>query len=149
MKLLLFLPVIIMFLVLTIHPSYGQETTENDLLFFVTNWFSSVHGSVPIIVGAFIIGMVGSLAYYVALRLGFVSAELVEEKFNSKKTLGALGFIALGGAVAIVFQLPQMDAFTPIQSFVLGITWPFIVSQYASRASTEGADVIKKLFKGA
>lgn len=132
--------------------SYSQDssgdvtTQESTTRSFISDWLKSIRIYVPAIVGSFIVGVIGSAGYFVALKLGFITADKIEEKF---KTTGApVAFVIIGGAVAIIFQLPQAETFTPIQSFVLGITWPFIVSQYVSRAGKEGADIIKQLRGG-
>ena len=127
--------------------SYSQDSssdvsTQEPIL----EWLNSIHSYVPAIVGSFIVGVIGSTGYFVALKLGFVTADKIEEKFKS--TGAPVAFVIVGGAVAVIFQLPQADVFTPIQSFVLGITWPFIVSQYVSRAGKEGVDIIKQLRGG-
>ena len=109
------------------------------------DWLKSIDKYVPAIVGSFIVGVIGSTSYFVALKIGFITSDKIEEKFQ--RTGAPVGFVIIGGAVAVIFQLPQAEVFTPIQSFVLGITWPFIVSQYVSRAGKEGADIIKKLWK--
>jgi len=48
----------------------------------------------------------------------------------------ALGYALIGGSVAIVFQIPELPTFIPIQSFVLGVTWPLLVAQYTSKSES-------------
>lgn len=38
-------------------------------------------------------------------------------------------FCLLGGLVAAVFQAAQVESFMPIQAFVLGATWPSVVTR--------------------
>ena len=118
--------------------------TDSTLWQMLATLFSSTSSAVQSLIGAFIVGMIGSGAYYSALKLGFINSEWIEGKFNRWWKL--VGFVFLGGAVATVFQLPQADTFTAIQSFVLGITWPFIVSQYVSRAQ-EDSGVLSEIEK--
>lgn len=88
--------------------------------------FLSAHGPIPL--GAFLIGLVGSLSYYIALRLGFLQGDRVLTNLQSNH--GSIWFVGVGGLVATVFQLAQPTSFAPVQSFVLGITWPTLVSEY-------------------
>lgn len=112
---------------------------ENIIVYFdvavaIAKWFESVQQFTPNIIGALIIGIIGSVAYYGALKIGFVGGELREwllGNFDGAPRIA--GFTIIGGAVAVAFQLPQPDSFVPIQSFVLGVTWPFIVAQYVTR----------------
>lgn len=92
----------------------------NFLGFLLANW--------PIPLGAFLIGMIGSLSYYVSLRLGFLQGDKVLGSLRAHH--GAAWFVLIGGLVALVFQLAQLGALAPVQSFVLGITWPTLISQY-------------------
>ncbi len=45
-------------------------------------------------------------------------------------------FYVLGGVVAGVFQAAQFDTFAPIQAFVLGATWPSVVTRIMSGSSS-------------
>ncbi len=83
------------------------------------------------------IGAAGSLAYASALYFGFVFAEDIMKRLwpssnNSERTgesiLRLLWFILIGGAVAFIFQLPE-SVLAPIQAFIIGTTWPTVVSQ--------------------
>lgn len=85
------------------------------------------------IVGSFMIGATGSGAYYASLRLGFTGGIYRDSYLkNFGNRFGIVGFVIIGGGVAVVFQLAQISTFTPVQSFVLGITWPMIVAQYSA-----------------
>jgi len=98
----------------------------------------------------FLAGLVGSIAYYTSLRLGFVGGDQ-RDSILSLFGKGPLivWFAVIGGCVATIFQLAQGAPFAPIQGFVLGITWPILVGQYvagAKNASTD--DYIKKIVGG-
>jgi len=93
---------------------------------------------IPVAGKAFIVGCLGSLAYFTALYLGFLgeNRESILKFFRSEKNNSvsywqkALWFILIGGMVAFVFQLAQLQTFVPIQAFVLGVSWPSVVGQY-------------------
>ncbi|QLH05423.1 hypothetical protein C5F49_08875 [Nitrosopumilus oxyclinae] len=112
----------------------------------IDEWFIQNTNNLSAIIGSVIMGIVGSTAYLVASKLGFI-------KFNQNKKfqeLGygrAFGYAMIGGAVATVFQIPELPNFIPIQSFVLGITWPLLVAQYTSKTepSSEKEDILKRL----
>ncbi|MBI2171698.1 MAG: hypothetical protein HYU30_06720 [Chloroflexi bacterium] len=89
---------------------------------------------------AFLIGMVGSVAYFTVVYFGFVgsgkeSRDLILGYFwgkNGRTTLAKVAWYSLvGGLIAGVFQLAER-AFVPVQSFILGATWPSIVGQLLS-----------------
>jgi hypothetical protein len=96
----------------------------------------------PIPVQAFIVGMIGSLAYYTALRLGYVGGEQSTALLRLFTRFLVAWFCIIGGSIAAVFQLAQLTSFAPVQAFVLGVTWPTLVSQYVTGA----AEVEKKHF---
>lgn len=88
----------------------------------------------PIPFQAFIVGMIGSFAYYTALRLGYVGGDqrnALLDLFNQKRIVW---FCVVGGCIGAVFQLAQLTTFAPIQALVLGITWPTLVGQYVTGA---------------
>jgi hypothetical protein len=112
----------------------GQEPWDT-----LSTWFASISSNVPILAGAFIVGAIGSLAYYAALKLGYAGGNQRDgilknfASFTKSYGVAVAGFLFIGGAVATAFQAAQMETFTPVQSFVLGVTWPMIVAQYAAR----------------
>lgn len=86
-----------------------------------------------ILVLTFLVGCVGSTAYLAAMKLGFMTGEAVDRiLFRLQAKRAQAWFILLGGAVAFVFQLPQGNSLAAVQAFVLGITWPTLVSQYVA-----------------
>jgi hypothetical protein len=118
--------------------SYGE---------LAASWFNSVHGNIPVILGAFTMGMIGSIAYYAALRLGYTGGEQRDwllKNFGSRQG-GVAAFILIGGAVSTVFQLPEPDKFVAIQSFVLGVTWPIIVAQYSAKVTAPRPPEVDRL----
>ena len=88
---------------------------------------------------AAVVGAVGSLAYIYAIYFGFVGAgrdsrDYLLSGFRNRTRMSSVRVIwfgVVGAATAAVFQLPQSE-FVPIQSFILGATWPSIVSQVLS-----------------
>ena len=140
---LLLLGVLLLGSFIPVYAQNGEESAEVevfDIAEAVTKWWELVDENVPNIIGAQIVGIIGSTAYYGALKLGFVGGQLRDwllDNFDGGQRVA--GFIVIGGGVAVAFQLAQPDVFVPIQSFVLGVTWPFIVAQYVSRV--EGRDV--------
>ncbi len=83
-----------------------------------------------------LIGGAGSLAYSSALYFGFIQNEASLSKlWPSRGTSGAVAsilrvvwFVAIGAAVALIFQLPEGNL-APIQAFIIGTTWPTVVAQ--------------------
>lgn len=99
---------------------------------------------------AFLVGLVGSIAYYTSLRLGFIGGD---QRDSILKLFGSgpliVWFSVIGGSVATIFQLAQGGSFAPIQGFVLGITWPILVGQYVAGAKNVSTDdYIKKILGG-
>ncbi|MBI4201782.1 MAG: hypothetical protein HY532_01525 [Chloroflexi bacterium] len=80
------------------------------------------------------------MAYYTVVYFGFIGAgresrDYILSHFWGKNGGGTLlkvtWYILVGGAIAGVFQLAE-TAFVPVQSFILGATWPSIVGQLLS-----------------
>ncbi len=91
---------------------------------------------------ALVVGSVGSAAYLIALWVGLVGSSGGKERilvhFRELWGLKVPLFIAGGGAVAMVFQLPE-GKLIPVQAFIIGCTWPAVVSNYLSgKQSGEG-----------
>jgi hypothetical protein len=91
---------------------------------------------------AAVVGAVGSAAYLIALWVGLVGTvegkERVLAHFQKLWGLKVPLFVSGGGAVAMVFQLPE-GKLIPVQAFIIGCTWPAVVSNYLSgRQSGEG-----------
>jgi len=109
----------------------------------LSNWQSAVWAAV--------IGAGGSLAYFTALLFGFVQSEAILEKiWPSARSVSLAGrllrvfwFTLIGAVVAFIFQLPQ-DKLAPIQAFIVGTTWPTIVSQTLTGRQGESPKAIKE-----
>lgn len=93
------------------------------------------------IMAAVLIGGLGALAFYAGVKFGFISPE------SRKNLLSYLPeartarpsrthFYFLGGVVAGIFQWAQPDVLAPIQAFVLGATWPSVVTRIMSGSNT-------------
>jgi hypothetical protein len=109
-------------------------------------WFLDNILNTPAILGAIVMGTIGSTAYLVASKLGFVKLNR-NKKFEEIGYAKSFGYALVGGAVATVFQIPELPNFIPIQSFVLGITWPLLVAQYTSgtKSSSGKEELLKEL----
>lgn len=89
---------------------------------------------------AFIVGSLGAGAFFFGIFCGFISRESRERllEFLTKKDTGNAKagllflFCVFGGIVAAVFQAAQASVFAPIQAFVLGATWPSVVTRIMS-----------------
>ena len=92
------------------------------------------------VTGAFIVGSLGAGAFFLGVFCGFISRESRERllEFLGDRNTGKpkawllLAFCAFGGVVASVFQAAQASLFAPIQAFVLGATWPSVVTRIMS-----------------
>ena len=85
---------------------------------------------------AFVIGAVGSCAYLIATWVGLVGSKdgklsPVLDHFTRWWAAKVGLYLASGGAVAMVFQLPE-GKLIPVQAFIIGCTWPAVVSNYLS-----------------
>lgn len=86
------------------------------------------------------VGIFGSTSYFSALYFGFMKNDEVFRKIcpsgdsQCQKICKVVWFIFIGGIIAMIFQIPQKDQFVPIQAFVLGTTWPSVVSQILTGA---------------
>lgn len=113
----------------------ASEEQKYDPLSWLEKWFQTASDNIPILLGSLIVGVIGSSGYYVALKIGYTGGEQREFYLrNFGGPIGIIVFIVIGGFVATIFQLAQITSFVPIQSFVLGVTWPMIVAQYVSKA---------------
>ena len=89
---------------------------------------------------AFIVGSLGAGAFFFGIFCGFISRESRERllEFLTNKATGDAKagllflFCVFGGIVAAVFQAAQASVFAPIQAFVLGATWPSVVTRIMS-----------------
>lgn len=89
---------------------------------------------------AFPIGLIGSAAYLVAVWVGMVgrggdARDRLLAFFNPWSWLKVPLYLASGGGVALVFQLPEKNL-VPIQAFIIGCTWPAVVANYLSGRQT-------------
>jgi hypothetical protein len=93
------------------------------------------------ILAAVFIGSLGALAFYAGVRFGFISPEsrrvvlLYLPELRHARPSRAY-FYFLGGIVAGIFQWAQPDVLAPIQAFVLGATWPSVVTRIMSGSSS-------------
>jgi len=113
-------------------------TTEQGFFTKLNDQIGGINPRETKIVGfAFAVGVLGAFAFYFGVFVGFIGRE------SRDKTLQYFGFgwsnlgriflfCVTGGIVAAVFQSAQLQAFTPIQAFVLGATWPSVVTQIMS-----------------
>lgn len=99
-------------------------------------WKTSAFESV---LWAFVVGSFGAAAFFFGVWCGFISREARERvlEFLMAKDGNARGrlllvFCGFGGVVAAVFQAAQPSVFAPIQAFVLGATWPSVVTRIMS-----------------
>jgi hypothetical protein len=82
-----------------------------------------------------IVGFLGAVAFYYGVYTGFINPDSREKTlkyftgpvWNRVHYTGM--FCVLGGVVAAVFQAAQASTFAPIQAFVLGATWPSVVTR--------------------
>jgi hypothetical protein len=86
---------------------------------------------------AIAIGAVGSAGYLLVLWVGLIGAKdgkpsLILEHFRTPWYLKVPLYIAGGGAVAMIFQIPEAKL-VPIQAFIIGCTWPAVVANYLSQ----------------
>lgn len=98
------------------------------------------------------IGALGSLAYLLAAFVGFIghddqARERILAYFRGvggafwkpiTSLLTIVAFGAIGGGVAMVFQLTE-HYLVPVQAFIIGCTWPAVVANYLS-ARQQGSD---------
>lgn len=87
-------------------------------------------------------GFLGSIAYFTALYFKFVGInddyrEIILEPFLRNKYSSSISkrkvlwYSSIGGFIACVFQA-NVPTFVAIQSFIIGATWPGVVSQFLS-----------------
>lgn len=89
---------------------------------------------------AFIAGFIGSLAYVSVLYFKFIGRSNHERDLILRPFLSGVSgihfwkliwYCCIGGAIAVIFQYPE-PTFVPVQNFLLGVSWPAIVSQHIS-----------------
>lgn len=102
-----------------------------------------------VLITAFLIGMFGAAAFHLGVYTGFIAREsrpglleflhtefanrsAVTQQAIVKARLLCLAFWSFGGIVAMVFQMADADSLVPIQAFVLGASWPTVVTQLMS-----------------
>jgi hypothetical protein len=128
-----------------VNPSLVQHLRDPKMAQTLDQVFFSIFSN-PVPVYAFIIGIVGSLAYYTALRLGYIGGENQASLLEVFDGWTIVAFCLLGGGIAAIFQMAQPNAFAPIQALVLGITWPTLISQYVTAAGkTENEKFIRQI----
>lgn len=90
------------------------------------------------VLAAFAIGCLGSWSFIIGVTTGLIARAQRNDillYLSSSQLVQAL-YVFCGGIIAAVFQLGQPSSFAPIQALVLGATWPSVLSQYLSSAST-------------
>ncbi len=106
------------------------------------------------LLSAWIIGTTGSVAYFTVVYFGFVgpnkeSRDSILGYFWGKSgrmtVLKVAWYSLIGGSIAGIFQLAE-TAFVPVQSFILGATWPSIVGQLLSgrQSGQSGSELAAK-----
>jgi hypothetical protein len=108
----------------------GASTGSPPLADLLSPWFATA------------IGGLGSAAYLIAVWVGLVGRTDGRDRllvhFRKLWGLKVPLYLAGGGGVAMVFQLPEAKL-VPIQAFIIGCTWPAVVANYLSgRQSGEG-----------
>lgn len=95
------------------------------------------------LLGSFLVGCIGSGAYFTALYFKFVGRSDAQRKIildpfiryeNDEPKVSirkVVWYCCLGGSIAVVFQY-SVPNFVAIQSFIIGATWPSVVSQFLS-----------------
>jgi hypothetical protein len=86
---------------------------------------------------AMLIGFAGAMAFYAGVYFGFIAPESrndITKYIVSSRSINT--FALLGGVVAGVFQWAQPDVLAPIQAFVLGATWPSVVTRIMSGSTS-------------
>ena len=88
---------------------------------------------------ALLVGAMGAWAFLLGVYTGFISRtdrpkvlEFLIDPLGQPRIEFVACFIFTGGVVASVFQAAQADTFAPIQAFVLGATWPSVVTRIMS-----------------
>lgn len=109
-------------------PAYRDEGGEKKDVPVDTFW--TRHG-VRNVAAALVAGVVGAWAFYLGVSSGLISRNARKSILQHLETR-KLPFWLCGGAVAAVFQAAQPSVFAPIQAFVLGASWPSVVSQLMS-----------------
>jgi hypothetical protein len=100
---------------------------------FVIDWDHVIN-----VLLAGVVGILGALSFYYGVYTGFINPDSREKtlKYFSGSIWIKLHytgmFCLLGGVVAAVFQAAQASTFAPIQAFVLGATWPSVVTRIMS-----------------
>lgn len=107
----------------------------------MSNWLPACYAAA--------VGAAGSLAYFTALYFGFIGGEEILNRFWPPgrlpwyiRSLRILWYALAGAVVAFVFQLPEAN-FAPIQAFIVGTTWPTIVSQILTGRQAETPETIR------
>ena len=114
------------------------------------------------LLGSFLIGVFGSFAYVLTVYCGFAGGKTKEErdvmigfllpphrKKRSKDYLKCSLYGFAGGGLVMIFQGTSLGAFVPLQSLIMGITWPVFVSSYLSgRQSEINPEERKKISEG-
>jgi hypothetical protein len=106
-----------------------------------------------VLITAFLIGTFGAAAFHLGVYTGFIAREsrpgllqFLHVEFATRTRVTELerrlvwflriSFWCFGGIVAVVFQMADADSLVPIQAFVLGASWPTVVTQLMSGRST-------------
>lgn len=113
----------------------------------MTNWQPALEAA--------LIGAAGSLAYFTGLYFSFLQNEVIfgrlwppaRQSSLAVRIFRVFWFALIGGAVAFVFQLPEANL-APIQAFIVGTTWPTIVSQVLTGRQLDTPEVVRNQIEG-
>jgi hypothetical protein len=104
------------------------------------------------LVGAFLIGAIGSAAYAFALFMGFLDVHvrprfevITEQGKTSLSGLRVIGFILIGAMLAAVLQVPDASHLAAVQALTIGIAWPSVIARMGSRAVVREEQAIAQL----
>ncbi len=111
----------------------------------------NLYASTANVLGAFLIGMIGAYGYLKALHYGFLVSEQVAQEIRliNAGWMHMLQFVTVGGAIAAVFQLAQLNNFAAVQAFVLGATWPTVIGQHIGGKDGKNLeDIVQRALAG-
>lgn len=113
---------------------FGQRTA---IAWDIAKAYSGAVRKVVNILFAVVIGFCGAMAFYIGVYYGFIAKESrtdITKYIVSRQSVAV--FAAFGGIVAGVFQWAQGETLAPIQAFVLGATWPSVVTSIMPSSTT-------------
>jgi hypothetical protein len=102
------------------------------------------------VLSAVVIGWAGAFAFLAGVRYGFIDPTTRDKTLEFLanppwwRILARATFYFMGGIVAGVFQWAQPDTLVPIQAFVLGATWPSVVTRIMTGSAPTGGGSLAK-----